>query len=143
MVTLIVTALLPVFLCLALGYFAGHRKLVDNRNVASLNVLLMQFALPLTLFVSIARTPQQVILQNGRLALVIVLTLVIVYLPMFWLQRRSVPAAHRRRGRADADQLVPELRVHRAAVAAAGVRAGPRHCPWPSRSPWDRSPCRR
>ncbi len=89
MITLIITALLPVFLGLALGYFAGERKLIDNRNVASLNVLLMQFALPLTLFVSIAKTPQRVILQNGRLALVIALTLLIVYLPMFWLQRKT------------------------------------------------------
>ena len=89
MINLILTALLPVFLGLALGYFAGARKLIDNRNVASLIALLMQFALPITLFVSIARTPQQVILQNVRLSLVIALTLLIVYLPLFWLQRRA------------------------------------------------------
>ena len=89
MITLILTALLPVFLALALGYFAGARKLVDNHNVASLIALLMQFALPITLFVSIARTPQQVILQNARLSLVIALTLLTVYLLQYWLQRRA------------------------------------------------------
>jgi malonate transporter len=89
MFTLILTALLPVFLGLGLGYFAGHRKLVDNQNVSSLNVLLMMFALPLTLFVSIARTPQDVILQNGKLALVLAIALLLIYLPMYWLQRKA------------------------------------------------------
>ncbi|MCY0387026.1 AEC family transporter [Robbsia sp. Bb-Pol-6] len=84
---LIATALLPVFLTLALGYFAGYRKLIDNRNVASLNVLLMQFALPLTLFVSIARTPQAVILANGMLALVLGLGMLVTYAVVFTLQR--------------------------------------------------------
>jgi malonate transporter and related proteins len=51
---LIVLALVPVFVVLGLGYFAGRRRLIDNGNLASLNVLLMQFALPLALFVSIA-----------------------------------------------------------------------------------------
>lgn len=88
MLNLIVTALLPVFLVLALGYFSGKRKLVDNQNVSSLNVLLMQFALPLTLFVSIAKTPQTVIFQNGPLALVLALGLVITYAVVGWTQRK-------------------------------------------------------
>jgi hypothetical protein len=29
-----------------LGYFAGARRIIDNHHVASLNVLLMTFALP-------------------------------------------------------------------------------------------------
>lgn len=89
MISLIITALLPVYLGLALGYFAGKRKLVDNQNVSSLNVLLMQFALPLTLFISIARTPQHVITENGPLALVIALGLLIVYVPSLYVQRRA------------------------------------------------------
>jgi malonate transporter len=86
MFTLIVTALLPVFLVLFLGYFAGRRKLVDNKNVSSLNVMLMQFALPFTLFISIAKTPQQVILQNGPLALVLAISLVLVYVIVLLVQ---------------------------------------------------------
>lgn len=88
MFNLIVTALLPVFLVLFLGYFAGRRKLIDNKNVASLIVMLMQFALPLTLFISIAKTPQEVILQNGPLALVLALGLVIVYVAVLFVQRK-------------------------------------------------------
>ena len=86
MLNLIVTALLPVFLVLALGYFAGRRKLIDNQNVSSLNVLLMQFALPLTLFISIARTPQSVIVDNASLAIVLALGMVICYVVVGWMQ---------------------------------------------------------
>jgi malonate transporter len=85
---LIVVALSPVFVVLALGYFAGRRKLIDNANVSSLNVLLMQFALPITLFVSIAKTPKAVIVERGALALVLALSLLVVYLAALWIYRR-------------------------------------------------------
>jgi malonate transporter len=85
---LIVMALLPVFLVLALGYFAGRRKLIDNRNIATLNVLLMQFSLPITLFVSIAKTPRALIVENGMLALVLALSLLIVYVVVYRIHRR-------------------------------------------------------
>jgi malonate transporter len=79
MLMLIITALLPVFLVMALGYGAGRRNLIDNQNVASLNVMLMQFALPVTLFISIAKTPRAVILDNGPLALVLALGLSVTF----------------------------------------------------------------
>ena len=88
MFSLVVTALLPVFLGLALGYVAGYRKLVDNRNVASLNVFLMQFLLPITLFVSIARTPRAVIIGNADLVLVLACALVLIYVPLLFIQTR-------------------------------------------------------
>jgi len=85
---LIITALLPVFLVMGLGYFAGRRKLIDNQNVASLNVMLMQFALPLTLFISIARTPRTVIVDNAPLALALALGLSITFGFVAWMQQR-------------------------------------------------------
>jgi len=88
MTMLIVTALLPVFLVMALGYWAGRRKLIDNQNVATLNVLLMQFALPVTLFISIAKTPRAVILDNGPLALVLALGLCITFAIVALVQSR-------------------------------------------------------
>ena len=85
---LIAMALLPVFLVLALGFLAGRRKLIDNGNIANLNVLLMQFALPLTLFTSIARTPRALIVENGMLALVLTLSLLIVYVVIYGIHRK-------------------------------------------------------
>lgn len=88
MVMLIAKALLPVYVGLALGYFAGRRRLVDNADIRSLNSLLMQFALPLSLFLAIARTPRGEIVADGRFALVMVLMMLLTYGPMLWLSRR-------------------------------------------------------
>lgn len=88
MFSLVPTALLPVFTGLAAGYLAGSRRIIDNRNVASLNILLMQFLLPITLFVSIARTSRGVIVGNAGLVLVLACTLVTVFVPMLMLQTR-------------------------------------------------------
>jgi predicted permease len=41
---MIAEALVPVFFVMFLGYLAGARRIVDNRHVASLNVLVMTFA---------------------------------------------------------------------------------------------------
>ena len=46
MALIIAEALVPVFFVMFLGYFAGARRIIDNQHVASLNALLMTFALP-------------------------------------------------------------------------------------------------
>ena len=50
MTLMIAEALVPVFFVMFLGYLAGARGIIDNRHVASLNVLVMTFALPAALF---------------------------------------------------------------------------------------------
>ena len=46
MALLIADALIPVFFVMFLGYLAGARRIIDNQHVASLNALVMTFALP-------------------------------------------------------------------------------------------------
>jgi predicted permease len=55
MTLMIAEALVPVFFVMFLGYFASARRIIDNQH-ASLNVLLMTFALPAALFVGVAQT---------------------------------------------------------------------------------------
>ena len=57
MIDIIVASLAPVFLVMALGYVAGLTKDIDNRNINSLNALVMDFALPAALFTAMAQTP--------------------------------------------------------------------------------------
>ena len=52
-------ALIPIFFGLLLGYFAGIRKFVDNRDVHSLVRFVMNFALPCSLFTAIARSEER------------------------------------------------------------------------------------
>jgi malonate transporter and related proteins len=53
-----------------LGYFAGARHIIDNHHVASLNALLVTFALPAALFVGVAQTSRSGPEENGKLVFV-------------------------------------------------------------------------
>jgi malonate transporter and related proteins len=70
----LVSALLPVFFVLALGYFAGKRNAFDSDQAAGLSKLALSFALPASLFVSMTDIPKDLLLQQGRLVLALSLS---------------------------------------------------------------------
>jgi predicted permease len=70
----LVSALLPVFFVLALGYFAGKRNAFDADQAAGLSKLALSFALPASLFVSMTDIPKDLLLQQGRLVLALILS---------------------------------------------------------------------
>jgi predicted permease len=85
----LVGALLPVFFVLALGYLAGKRHAFDADQAAGLSKLALGFALPASLFVSMTDIRRDLLLQQGRL----VLALLIAHLGLFvvaWLLLRQV-----------------------------------------------------
>jgi malonate transporter len=79
--------LIPVFFVLALGYYAGARGRVDNRNTTSINVLLMHFALPCSLFLGIARTSTTLLHSQVPLLAVLALAMGLTYALQFYLDR--------------------------------------------------------
>src|SRR5260221_1494754 len=72
-------ALVPVFCVMFLGYFAGARRITDNQHVASLNALLMTFALPVALFVGVAHTSRSGLEVYGKLVLVLVISMLVIF----------------------------------------------------------------
>jgi malonate transporter len=86
--TIFATALIPVFFGLGLGYYAGWRGRVENRNVSALNTTLMHFVLPCSLFLAVGRTPSVVLRSQFSLLAVIALAMVIIYALVFFLERR-------------------------------------------------------
>src|SRR5882724_3203846 len=79
MALIIAEALVPVFFVMFLGYFAGARRIIDNHHVASLNALLMTFALPVALFVGVAQTSRSGLEENGKLVLVLVISMLVIF----------------------------------------------------------------
>jgi malonate transporter and related proteins len=69
----LVGALLPVFFVLALGYVAGKRDAFDADQAAGLSKLAVSFALPASLFVGMTEIPRNLLLQQGRLVLALLL----------------------------------------------------------------------
>ena len=69
----LVGALLPVFFVLALGYIAGKRNTFDSDQAAGLSKLALSFALPASLFVGMTDIRRDLLLQQGRLVLALIL----------------------------------------------------------------------
>ena len=75
----ILMALAPVFFVLLLGYAAGRFRTVDNHHVDGLNALVMDFALPASLFAATASASRHEMLDQAPLFLVFGLTMLLLY----------------------------------------------------------------
>src|ERR1700691_3449631 len=91
----LVGALLPVFFVLALGYSAGKRRSFDADQAAGLSKLALGFALPASLFVGMTEIPRELLLEQGRLVLALLLAHVGLFLVAWLLLRRlkALPGA--------------------------------------------------
>ena len=88
MIDVLLNALVPIFAVMALGYVAGWIRDIDNRHVAELNALVMDFALPASLFVATASTARAVLLAQWPLLLVFSVSMLALYALSYWMQRR-------------------------------------------------------
>lgn len=88
MLSIILNALVPIYFVLALGYLAGRFKRVDNQRVAEMNALVMEYALPASLFAATFRTPRQVLISQWPLVVVLGLGMIVIYVLTYLLQRR-------------------------------------------------------
>jgi malonate transporter and related proteins len=87
MAAILLNSLVPIFVGLLLGYVAGLCKIADNKNVTGLVTFLMTFALPCSLFVTIARTPHALLLGQAKAAIVLAIVYVAIYIPAYLISR--------------------------------------------------------
>ena len=114
MIAILANTLVPIFAGLLLGYIAGLRGVVDNKNVKSLITFVMSFALPCSLFVTIAQTPHSLLWGQGKVAI----ALAIVYFVIFGLTHL---AAQRLGKNTAADSSVLALTLGFPNAAAVGL----------------------
>jgi malonate transporter and related proteins len=88
MTAILVDSLVPIFAVMGLGYFAGWARQVDNQHVAALNALVMEFALPASLFVATATTPWSMLRAEWPLLLALCVAMLALYGLSYWMQRR-------------------------------------------------------
>jgi len=81
-------ALIPIFFGLLLGYSAGVRKFVDNRDVHSLVRFVMNFALPCSLFLAIAHTDRGMLRSQAGLVAVLGLVYVALFFLAWFVERK-------------------------------------------------------
>jgi malonate transporter len=79
MLEILANSLVPVFAGLLLGYVAGVRKLVDNRDLRTLITFVMSFAVPCALFTTIVRAPHELLWGQGKVVLVLAISYLAIY----------------------------------------------------------------
>jgi malonate transporter len=84
----ILASLAPVFLVMALGYWAGHTREFGSHAIGSLNALVMDFALPAALFTAMAQTPRTAVINQAQLALVLLAAMLVAYGVTYFVQAR-------------------------------------------------------
>jgi malonate transporter len=87
MVEILANSLIPVFAGLLLGYIAGLRKVVDNKDLRTLITFVMSFAVPCALFTTIARAPRPLLWGQGKVALTLVTVYLAIYALMYFSAR--------------------------------------------------------
>ena len=90
----ILMALVPVFFVLLLGYAAGKFHVVDNLHVDALNALVMDFALPASLFAATASASRVEMIEQVPLFLVLGVTMLLLYLAWYLAASRVLRGVH-------------------------------------------------
>lgn len=85
----ILTALLPITIVLVLGYFAGYHQDFSKDQAGILNSMVMLYALPLSLFSSIATSSISEILKQKDILLGLFIGMILFYL-LFYLLAKYV-----------------------------------------------------
>ena len=88
MLDTILNAIAPVFMVLGLGYFCGWKKIADNKDVEVLNVFVMRFAIPFSLFTTTWHTPVAKFLTEMPLILVLSTSMVILWFFSYFIARK-------------------------------------------------------
>jgi malonate transporter len=83
----ILMALAPIFFVMALGFVAGRTRAIDNHHVVELNALVMNFALPASLFVATASAPRGEMIRQGPLFAILGVVMLLLYLIWYLFQR--------------------------------------------------------
>src|SRR5271156_4035927 len=92
MLVIMLDALMPVFFGMALGYLGGWTRDVDNKHVAELNALVMDFAVPASMFVTVVQASRRTLLDELPLAANLSISMLILYLVTNVMARRVFAA---------------------------------------------------
>ena len=90
----ILLALAPVFFVLALGYASGRLRIVDNHQVDGLNALVMNFALPASLFVATASASRSEMLEQAPVFVIFGAMMLLVWFIAYFYRRRFLKASN-------------------------------------------------
>jgi malonate transporter len=80
----ILLALAPISFVLVLGFAAGRMRIVDSLHVDGFNVLVMNFALPASLFAATASAPRNEMIAQGPLFAILGAVMLVLFLAWYF-----------------------------------------------------------
>jgi malonate transporter and related proteins len=84
---LLISAITPVLLVLALGFAAGKHHRFTTEQTQGFSRLALQYALPATLFIGMAHLDRGLLLEQGSIALVMLIGYSALFLVACWILR--------------------------------------------------------
>lgn len=87
MLHIILYAIVPIFVIMALGYVSGKRGAFNGTNAKTLNKLVLNYALPAALFVSIIKANRAMLGADLKLTLISLVVLVSCFFLVFFVFR--------------------------------------------------------
>ncbi|HCI5949953.1 TPA: AEC family transporter [Klebsiella pneumoniae] len=78
-ILLISGAILPVIITVIIGYISGKRKDFNWQQAGDINIIVMLYALPLSIFSNMVMTPRHIVMTMGPVAVAIILALILSF----------------------------------------------------------------
>jgi malonate transporter and related proteins len=85
--SILISAIAPVIFVLALGFAAGKHKRFSEEQARGFSRLALTYALPAALFLSMAHFDRSLLMQQGPIAVVMLIGYSGLYLVLYWLLR--------------------------------------------------------
>lgn len=80
MIDILIKDILPIFVIMLLGYMAGKRKIFNSSDSKVLNKLVLTYALPAALFVSIVKANRSMLFDDFKLTIVSLVVITGIFL---------------------------------------------------------------
>ncbi|MFA6779114.1 MAG: transporter YfdV [Paludibacteraceae bacterium] len=80
MINIILTDIIPIFIIMILGFIAGKRSVFSPENARIFNKLVLTYALPAALFVSIVRADREMLFSDLKLTIVSLVFIIALFL---------------------------------------------------------------
>lgn len=85
--------LLPILIVMAIGYISGKKNVFEQGQSQVFNKLVLDYALPAALFISIVRADRKMLFENATLSIISVVGLVVLFMVSYytiqWFFKRS------------------------------------------------------
>ncbi len=87
MLHVIIYAIVPIIVVMLLGYVAGKKGIFNDDNAKAFNKVVLDYALPAALFVSIADASREMLIKDIKLSLIALVVLVVCFMLVYFIYK--------------------------------------------------------